>query len=56
MRFCCRSTHSVQQLLAFFFQCVPLRGHLPLHAVQLVTAAMQVSDQVRRFARFGRQQ
>src|SRR6266699_2006176 len=44
------------QLLAVFLQRMPLGGHLPLHAVQLVAAAMQISDQVRRFARFGRQQ
>src|SRR5258708_4230551 len=44
------------QLLAFFFQRMPLAGHLPLHAIQLVAAAMQIGDQVRGFARFRRQQ
>ncbi len=32
------------QLLALFLQRMPLGGHLFLHAIQLIAAAMQISD------------
>ena len=44
------------QFFAFFFERVPLRGHLLLPAVQLIAAAMQIRDEVGGLARFGRQQ
>jgi hypothetical protein len=44
------------QFLALFFERMPLGGHLLSQAVQFVPAAMQIGDEVRRFARLRRQQ
>ena len=44
------------QFLSFLFERMPLGGHLLLHAVQFIAAAMQIGDEVGGFARFWSQQ